>query len=832
MAAEIDPVVLKFFAENQQFKAELRATTRTVDEQLGRQGARVRKLESEFSRSTSAIGGSLKTLAGSLAAAFTVRELAGLIDASKQIDAQLRLATKASGDFAKAQSDVRRIAAETRTEIGATAVLYANFQRNSVELGISQNEAARATETVTKAFRISGASAAEAAGGLRQFLQGIQSGTLRGEELNSVLENAPRLARLLADSLGVTIGELRRLGEEGELTADILTSALTDRRFTESIDAEFRELPVTFGEAMQGILNAATVAFGAFDEGGQFSKAILNFVTGGGDGLDDLADKAQNFGNTIRSEIDGLIAAIGPAISLFKDLAGAIEEASGSSSGFQLPPGLFVGPLGAIPLLRTLPAARQAREQSFQGRAPDEFSNRASRLAADSGLTIDGLLGRNQPRVRPVSGSSPRRSGGASSQRRAEVEARKAERERIDAIRDAAAFEREVAQVTQAIADAKAQLLVAAEDFARAEMARIDSERQRINREIEVDAEIGQLTAEQAQQLKDLNNQRADLQLELARRIAVEKGFRESEERRQRDLDVASGGRAVQAEILQGQADLADTQRQRLDIERRLIDLQFAEEKARNDYLIGYAERLRQLEGITESEIAEADAQAQIARLRNESLAQRQADAQQGANRQFASPLQRFAIDASDSDTLIEEAVVRRVQEINRTITDSFTNALGIKDPFLSELIRIFLDRNIFGPLAEALSGAEGGGGGGLGSAIGSILGGLFGRASGGRVNAGSIYRVNEGASPGRVEAFRPDVSGQIIPLGRMNAVQAGGQSGPGVAVVRLQLSGDLDARIESVSTGVAVEVVRQAAPSIRDSAVSETFRQANRPAL
>src|SRR5690606_21175298 len=203
-----------------------------------------------------------------------------------QVEAQLRLATRESGSFGQAQRDVRRIATETRTSLEATAQLYATFQRNAAELGVSQEQSARATETVTKAFRISGATAAEAAGGLRQFLQGIQSGTLRGEELNSVLENAPRLARLIADSLGVTIGQLRALGQEGNLAGDKLIRALTDRKFTESIDAEFRELPVTFGEAMQQVENAAMITFGAFDRGGAFSQMLANFVTDGAAGFE------------------------------------------------------------------------------------------------------------------------------------------------------------------------------------------------------------------------------------------------------------------------------------------------------------------------------------------------------------------------------------------------------------------------------------------------------------------------------------------------------------------------------------------------------------------
>lgn len=254
-------------------------------------------------KSLAAVGGISLGWAG---LAMGVRAFLSIADASKSLTAQIKLATAEYGSFGQAQKDVQRIAEITHSDLSATANLYAVFQRNSKELGISQAQAARATETVTKTFKISGATAAEATGGLRQFLQALQSGQLRGEEFNSVMENAPRLARLLADSLGVTIGQLRAMAEAGEITGDKLVAALTDRKFTEAIDKEFSHLPVTFDQAMGQIYNAAVVVFGEFDSGGQFSTALSNFVTGGTQGFSDLGDVSYDFGATIRSLLDTL----------------------------------------------------------------------------------------------------------------------------------------------------------------------------------------------------------------------------------------------------------------------------------------------------------------------------------------------------------------------------------------------------------------------------------------------------------------------------------------------------------------------------------------------
>lgn len=295
--------------------------------------------------------------------------------------------------------------------------------------------------------------------------------------------------------------------------------------------------------------------------------------------------------------------------------------------------------------------------------------------------------------------------------------------------------------------------------------------------------------------------------------------FREQAEIERRNADLADErGRAL-LDGLRLQFDLADT-----EAERRRIALQILEAE---DAIL--RERLQQ---VIDSKTA-TDVEQERARIALQALEAQAGARRESTERQFEGPLARFARNAKDDDTAIQEAVVRRVQDINRTITDSFTNALGIKDPFLSELISIFLDKNVFGPLAEALSSQGGGGGGGFFASLAQIGVSLFGRASGGRVNAGQVYRINEGASPGRVEAFRPDVGGQIIPLGRMNAATAGGGPAPGGVVrVMIEEAPGFAATVRTEAAGVAVEVVKATAPQIVDASVNETFRRANRPGL
>ncbi|WP_156679345.1 tape measure protein [Sphingomonas profundi] len=256
-----------------------------------------------------------RTVTGALAGigvAGLAREYLQLADESKKLDSQLRLATATFGSLGTAQSDVARIAGETRNSLAATTDLYAAFLRSSEGLGKSQTDAARATETFSKALKIGGADANAAASATLQFGQALASGVLRGDEFNSIAEASPRILRLLADSLGVSSGALRQMAADGKLSADVLYKALTDRKFTAGIDAEFGQLPVTFGEATQKIHDAAVVTFGAFDRGGEFSKIISNFVVDASGDFASLEERAAQFGVETRSVLAGLTDAFDP----------------------------------------------------------------------------------------------------------------------------------------------------------------------------------------------------------------------------------------------------------------------------------------------------------------------------------------------------------------------------------------------------------------------------------------------------------------------------------------------------------------------------------------
>ncbi|HET6536351.1 MAG TPA: tape measure protein [Sphingomicrobium sp.] len=299
MVAQVGNLQVRVGADISGLSTGMRRAQREVAQSAGAMKRSVSDLQLSFKEVATFSSRAFRTGALLFAGTFGARKLLEMADAAKTLSAQLRLATSQFGSFEQANKDVQAIAERSRSDLLATADLYAALMRNSDQFGATQAQVARVTETVSKAFKISGASADEAANATRQLVQAFQSGRLQGDEFRSMMENAPRLARLLADSLGKTVGELRNMSKEGKLTADVLVRAFSDRKFTDGIDAEFRALPVTFDQAMGQLYNAALITFSEFDRGGQFSQSIANFVSDGADGFERLGQSAHHFGEQV-----------------------------------------------------------------------------------------------------------------------------------------------------------------------------------------------------------------------------------------------------------------------------------------------------------------------------------------------------------------------------------------------------------------------------------------------------------------------------------------------------------------------------------------------------
>lgn len=153
-------------------------------------------------------------------------QIIALSDGYTKFTAQLKLATKSASDYAVAMEDVQRIAYGAQAGISEVGTLYARIANGTAELGLSQQRLADITEVVALSLKVSGATAAESSSAMLQLSQAFASGVLRGEEFNAVNEAAPRLMKALAEGIGVPIGALRKMAEEGQLTSKVLAEAL------------------------------------------------------------------------------------------------------------------------------------------------------------------------------------------------------------------------------------------------------------------------------------------------------------------------------------------------------------------------------------------------------------------------------------------------------------------------------------------------------------------------------------------------------------------------------------------------------------------------------
>jgi hypothetical protein len=112
--------------------------------------------------------------------------------------------------------------------------------------------------------------------------------------------------------MGVPIGSLKKLASEGKLTSEKLMRAFTDPKYFAALDAEAKQIPATFGDALTAVKNMATVAFGGFDKGGQFSQALYGFANQGTDNMGTIANAATQAGADTRLAFEGLGNAFEP----------------------------------------------------------------------------------------------------------------------------------------------------------------------------------------------------------------------------------------------------------------------------------------------------------------------------------------------------------------------------------------------------------------------------------------------------------------------------------------------------------------------------------------
>ncbi|HBX8001949.1 TPA: tape measure protein [Klebsiella pneumoniae] len=203
---------------------------------------------------------SLSGVAVALAAALSVKQVSEYADAWATVNNKLANSLRPNEQLADVTERVFNITQQTRSSLDATASLYARLERATRQYGTSADDLAKLTTIINQGFVVSGATAQEAENAIIQLSQGLASGALRGEEFNSVNEQGNRLIVALADSMGVSIGEMRNMAAQGKLTTDVVVNGLLSQGAV--IGKEFANTTTTISQALQVAGNNITKFFG------------------------------------------------------------------------------------------------------------------------------------------------------------------------------------------------------------------------------------------------------------------------------------------------------------------------------------------------------------------------------------------------------------------------------------------------------------------------------------------------------------------------------------------------------------------------------------------
>lgn len=284
---------VKITADATSVKAGLRQTNKALTTTT-KKAKTANKAFSDFSGALN-----LNTLALSAALGVAATKAVRYADAFTSINNKLKLATEDSKQLAIVTDKLFESSNNTGSSIEASVELYAKLERSTRNLNISQDRLLNITDSINKSFIISGASTAEASGAIRQLGQALSSGALRGEEFNSISEQAPMIMEAVRDATGKTSGELRALAAEGKITSEILIESL--ERYKKKIDTDYATAQKTFAQKLVASTNAVIKFVGE-------SKSLNVAVDNIGDALVSASENMETIGNVLQGV---LIVSIG-----------------------------------------------------------------------------------------------------------------------------------------------------------------------------------------------------------------------------------------------------------------------------------------------------------------------------------------------------------------------------------------------------------------------------------------------------------------------------------------------------------------------------------------
>ncbi|HID6436135.1 TPA: tape measure protein [Klebsiella pneumoniae] len=283
--------------------SRLLAARREVDAALNGLNGSMGRLEASVNRTERSIGSmertmsSLSGVAKGLLAALSVQQVASYADAWTELNNKVANSVRTGETQAEVMQRIFDVSQATQSSLNGTATLYARLERGTRTYNTSAEDLTRLTTIINQGFAVSGATAQEAENAIIQLSQGIASGVLRGEEFNSVSEQGSRLMVALADSMGVSIGQLRAMAAQGQLTTDVVVKGLLSQG--DAIGKEFANTTVSIAKGLQVAGNNVTKFFGE-------NSTVKSFAAGFRDSVITISENLETLG-TVLTVVAGIM---------------------------------------------------------------------------------------------------------------------------------------------------------------------------------------------------------------------------------------------------------------------------------------------------------------------------------------------------------------------------------------------------------------------------------------------------------------------------------------------------------------------------------------------
>ena len=326
---DLAKLIVQFSADFTRYRNETQKIIRATYGAADQVERRFNSMERRVARTGGQIGRQFRTAIAALGTGFAVRDLGRLADAWTEQENALRSVAAAVDRPVSSMQQLASVATDTRSSLAATVTLYARTERAADNLGRSQDQLRRFVELTNKAFVAGGATGSERRSSILQLAQGLASGQLMGEELRSIRENAPLVARAIADAMGVGIGALRDLGSEGRITSEIVLDAVLSAG--DSIEAQFEATTITVGQALENLRTRMAAYVAGLDDATNASRNLAGFIDYVSRNLDAFGEAAIVAATAVGGVLAGrAVAAAIPAMITF---AAATSGASAALTG-------------------------------------------------------------------------------------------------------------------------------------------------------------------------------------------------------------------------------------------------------------------------------------------------------------------------------------------------------------------------------------------------------------------------------------------------------------------------------------------------------------------